>query len=166
MAGEIATLATFLDVRLAAEDAAAPRDLAAADTSPPPAVRAPGESGLAPAVLPPPREGDASPGNGRDLAAPTMPHRPAARPATEPLPQGTGSLMLRKGMTMVLEGRLRKKRSYSEPKSRPGDAERMQEKIDRWARSGTEEEVRAPEEPDQPASPKVWPPPLPSSNGD
>lgn len=161
MAGEIATLATFLDVRLAPEESYAPRE----------AAEAPGRSavdgtGLAPAVLPPSREPVDAPGNGRDLAAPTMPHRPPGRPSTEPLPQGTGSMMLRKGMTMVLEGRLRKKRGYSEPKSRPGDAERMQAKIDRWARSGIEEGDRTPEEQEPPASPTVWPPPLPSSSGD
>ena len=74
-------------------------------------------------------------------------------------------MMLRKGMTMVLEGRLRKKRGFTEPITRPEDAERMQEKIDRWARSGAGDEAHSPEE--EPAkSTKVWPPPLPSSSGD
>ena len=74
--------------------------------------------------------------------------------------------MLRKGMTMVLEGRLRKKRGYTEPITPPEDADRMQEKIDRWARSGSGEEGAADDEAKSAKSSNVWPPPLPSSSGE
>jgi len=74
-------------------------------------------------------------------------------------------MMLRKGMTMVLEGRLRKKRGFTEPITRPEDADRMQEKIDRWARSGAGEESHIPDE-ESAKSPKIWPPPLPSTSGE
>jgi hypothetical protein len=74
-------------------------------------------------------------------------------------------MMLRKGMTMVLEGRLRKKRGYTEPVSRPEDADRMQEKIDRWAKSGADDKVPPEETPSRNQASGAWPPPLPSSGG-
>ena len=163
MASELFSMATFLDIRLPPEDQPANFDVGAppAETS----SQAPAEAtGLAPAVLPRPPAA-AAPGNGRVAAPVPLPPR-TGRPATEPLPQQTGSMMLRKGMTMVLEGRLRKKRGYTEPISRPEDRERMQQKIDRWARSGSGDEGRS-EEGDKPdKSSKLWPPPLPSSNGE
>jgi CheY-like chemotaxis protein len=162
MASEIASLATFLDIHLPPED-----QLVNTATAAPPVELPRGQEGeaegLAPAVLPrPPAD---APGNGREAAHAPLPPR-TGRPATEPLPQQTGSMMLRKGMTMVLEGRLRKKRGYTEPVSRPEDAERMQKKIDRWARSGSGDEGHSDEESKPTDSPKVWPPPLPSSNGE
>ncbi|HMK08494.1 MAG TPA: response regulator [Anaerolineales bacterium] len=164
MAGEILTMATFLGVDLPPEEAPVPRGHAGGSGDAKPAPPA-GQAGLAPAVLPPPRTPAAAPGNGKELSTPTVPHRLGDKPSTEPLPQGTGSLMLRKGMTMVLEGRLRKKRPYGEPKSRPQDPDRLQEQIDRWARSGSAEAAPAEEEEDPSAKPStIWPPPLPSSN--
>jgi hypothetical protein len=64
---------------------------------------------------------------------------------------------------MVLEGRLRKKR-YSEPASRPEDPERMQQKIDRWARGASHEDEVQEAEQEPSNTPASWPPPLPSSN--
>jgi hypothetical protein len=73
--------------------------------------------------------------------------------------------MLRKGMTMVLEGRIQKKGGYGEPPSRPADPEKMQQQIDRWARSGgLEDEVPEGAEEDAGGSASAWPPPLPSSD--
>jgi CheY-like chemotaxis protein len=162
MASEIASLATFLDIHLPAEDQQVNTAAAAMPVEVPKGPEGE-EARLAPAVLPrPPAEG---PGNGREAALAPLPPR-TGRPATEPLPQQTGSMMLRKGMTMVLEGRLRKKRGYTEPVSRPEDAERMQKKIDRWARSGSGDEGHSDEEGKPTGSTKVWPPPLPSSNGE
>ena len=162
MASEIASLATFLDIHLPPEDQPAHSDAAvppAEASGRPPAE----ETGLAPAILP--RPPAAAPGNGREAAPAPLPPR-TGRPSTEPLPQQTGSMMLRKGMTMVLEGRLRKKRSYTEPISRPEDRERMQQKIDRWARSGSGDEGPSDEEDKPDKTSKLWPPPLPSSNGE
>ena len=162
MASELASLATFLDVHLPPEDL--PANSAAFPSIGAPGERPPQEAGLAPAVFPRPSAA-AAPGNGREAAPAPLPPR-TGPPPTEALPQQTGSMMLRKGMTMVLEGRLQKKRGYTEPISRPEDAERMQEKIDRWARSGAGDEGRG-EEDDLPASAAThWPPPLPSSNGE
>ena len=164
MASELFSMATFLDIHLPPEDQPANFDVAAPPheaSSKAPAV----ETGLAPAVLPPATPPAAEPGNGREAARLPLPPR-TGRPATEPLPQQTGSMMLRKGMTMVLEGRLRKKRGYTEPISRPEDRERMQQKIDRWARSGSGDEGRSEEEDKPDKTSKLWPPPLPSSNGE
>src|SRR3990172_306921 len=164
MASELFSMATFLGIQLPPEDQPANFDVAAPPgeaSSEAPAV----ETGLAPAVLPPATPPAAEPGNGREAARLPLPPR-TGRPATEPLPQQTGSMMLRKGMTMVLEGRLRKKRGYTEPISRPEDRERMQQKIDRWARSGSGEEGRSEEEDKPDKTSKLWPPPLPSSNGE
>jgi PAS domain-containing protein len=156
MASELASLATFLDIRLPEESAP---DLGA--SAPQPARATVDETGLAPAVIPPPATPAGPPGNGRE-ATPALPPR-AGRPPTEPLPERTGSQMLRKGMTMVLEGRLRKKR-YSEPASRPEDPERMQQKIDRWARGASHEDEVQEAEQEPSNTPASWPPPLPSSN--
>jgi CheY-like chemotaxis protein len=156
MGSEVASLVTFLDIHLPPEDQPANFDAAL------PPVEA---SNRPPAELPPARESAPPPGNGRDPSA--LPAMPKPRKgATDPLPQQTGSMMLRKGMTMVLEGRLRKKRGYTEPITRPEDTERMQQKIDRWARVGSGDENRSQDD-EKPATPgKIWPPPLPSSNGD
>jgi CheY-like chemotaxis protein len=162
MASELTSLATFLDIRLPDEHTA--EALHAGN----PSVRVPpADAGLAPAVIPPPSSAHETPGNGSDVVPDAAPAR-LGRPPTEPLPERTGSLMLRKGMTMVLEGRLRKKRSYGEPASRPADPERMQEKIDRWARagsaSGEDGEAEGEEKPNKTST--LWPPPLPSSSGE
>ena len=61
---------------------------------------------------------------------------------------------------------LRKKRGYTEPITRPEDRERMQQKIDRWARSGSGDEGPSDEEDKPDKTSKLWPPPLPSSNGE
>jgi CheY-like chemotaxis protein len=164
MGSEVASLVTFLDIHLPPEDQPANFDAAVppVETS----RRPPADgTGLAPAVLPPEAPPAGAPGNGREATPAPLPPR-TGRPSTDPLPQQTGSMMLRKGMTMVLEGRLRKKRGYTEPITRPEDAERMQQKIDRWARSGSGDESRSLDD-DKPAPPgKIWPPPLPSSNGE
>jgi plasmid stabilization system protein ParE len=163
MASELASLGTFLDIPLPPEDQPANFDAAV------PLVEASSQptadgTGLAPAAHAPAPPA-AEPGNGREAIPVPLPPR-AGRPASEPLPQQAGSMMLRKGMTMVLEGRLRKKRSNTEPITRPEDAERMQQKIDRWARSGSGEEVLDDEEEKTGKASSLWPPPLPSSNGE
>jgi CheY-like chemotaxis protein len=164
MGREIASLATFLDVVLPAESlgSPAPGPAPMPTTAAPPEVVevAPGptEDSLAPAVIPPAAKPAEAPGNGRDAQPPNH------ESAVEALPPGSGSQMLRKGMTMVLEGRLRKRRASGTLQTRPQDAERMQAKIDRWARSGApppeSEEGEA-----TPHAPTAWPPPLPSSSG-
>jgi hypothetical protein len=164
MGHEIASLATFLDVALPAESLGSPANGPAPipTTAPPPefvdAAPGPKENSLAPAVFPPAAKPAEVPGNGRDVPQTDHEH------AGEPLPHGSGSQMLRKGMTMVLEGRLRKRRASGALQTRPQDAERMQEKIDRWARAG-DTSPEADEGEATPSAPTAWPPPLPSSSG-
>jgi hypothetical protein len=160
MASEIASLATFLDIHLPPEDQQV-NTAAAAMPVEVPKDQEVEQAGLAPAVLP--RPPAAAPGNGREAAPAPLPRR-TGRPSTDPLPQQSGSMMLRKGMTMVLEGRLRKKRGYTEPISRPQDTDRLQEKIDRWARSGSDDQGPSDEEDKPDKTSKLWPPPLPSAN--
>jgi hypothetical protein len=157
MASELTSLATFLDIQLpderSEEKGGNGLPAAASRTSPEAA-------GLAPAVIPPATPASETPGNGHKPNPPR-----GGRPPTEPLPQRTGSQMLRKGMTMVLEGRIQKKGGYGEPPSRPADPEKMQQQIDRWARSGgLEGEVPEGAEEDAGGSASAWPPPLPSSD--
>jgi len=145
---ELTSLANLLDIDLPAE---APPGLAASDpVAATPAESAPEAADLAPAVIPG--------GNGRKDRP--VPERP---PEGNPLPAPTNSLMLRKGMTMVLEGRLRKRRGAGEAAARPEDADRLQQKIDRWARSAPEGEPEAPA-PDRRPPGNAWPPPLPSAD--
>jgi CheY-like chemotaxis protein len=167
MATEVNSLANLLDVELVHDGAPERPDLESVEG---PASKS---SELAPAVLPPPSKTQAEPpteefdpipedeerdeapegGNGQrgDAEAPSL------APTTGrkgPLPPPTGSLLLRKGMTMVLDGRIRRKKSRTEPLHSPEDADLMQEKIERWART-EESETKDP----------AWPPKLPSRDG-
>ena len=153
MASELMSMATFLDIHLPDEGALEEQEDPAAVAPAPVQAEAPSQ--------PPMDAAPAVPDNGRSVP----PVGRGRRPPTEPLPERTGSLMLRKGMTMVLEGQLRKKRAYGEPKTRPEEAERMQKKIDRWARSRGGPPEGEDEGEAQPNSPTAWPPPLPSSSG-
>jgi hypothetical protein len=164
MATEVASLANLLDVELM-HDEVADRAEPGPPGAPPTSVDE--ETGLARAVIPQRIEEPASetpvdaadatlesevevetPGNGRSsiAARPTIPARRAD------LPDQTGSLLLRKGMTMVLDGRIRRKRGQSERPPGPEAADRFQEKIERWARGEDED-----------GGPATWPPTLPSS---
>lgn len=156
MAHEVSSLASLLGLRSAgAEATAAPRRTNAPPSAPP--TSGP-EADLAPAVIPPRKP--AEPGNGSRQ----IPNPQAEPPVpAEPLPAASHSLMLRKGMTMVLEGRLRRKRSTADLAARPEEAQRMKEQIERWARSGEGEDPES--DADRPGlgGPSAWPPPLPSS---
>jgi hypothetical protein len=169
MAGEVASLANLLDVELLPEagEASPPEEADEGATKILPPSTSDDELALASAVLPPePVERMAAPGNGKDLMPYPSTSEPIPASVESQLPN-TGSLLLRKGMSMVLEGRIKRKKPSAEPAPSPEDAERMQQKIERWARSGasagepSEDELEAA---DQPTPPSVWPPPLPSSN--
>ena len=120
---------------------------------------------LVPAVLPSEDvEAAADNGNGQDLHAEEPAPEPALAPVEAQLPN-TGSLLLRKGMSMVLEGRIKRKKPVPDSAASPEEAERMQQKIERWARAGAESSDEADEASSQPRPSSVWPPPLPSTNG-
>jgi CheY-like chemotaxis protein len=160
MEGEVGSLGTILDVQLPPEE----RSLEPEAVDPPvePAREEPRPAAVS---LPPEAPEAVGPSNGREPHHVPLPPRTGSLKA-EPLPQPGGSMMLRKGMTMVLEGRLRKRRSYSEPVSRPEDPDRMQAKIDRWAREGSAEDEPRDDSEERPAKTStLWPPPLPSSSG-
>ena len=170
MAVEVSSLANLLDVELLPEVGAAspPEGPEEGATRILPPSTPDDELALASAVLPTePVEMMAAPGNGRDLVPYPSTPEPVPESVEAQLPN-TGSLLLRKGMSMVLEGRIKRKKPSAEPAPSPEDAERMQQKIERWARSGasageaSEDDL---ESADEPAAPSVWPPPLPSSNG-
>ena len=170
MAGEVASLANLLDVELLPEGAAVspPEEVDEGATRILPSPTSEDEIDLAPAILPPESvESLAAPGNGKDLMP--LPSTPEPEPASiESQLPNTGSLLLRKGMSMVLEGRIKRKKPSAEPAPSPEDAERMQQKIERWARSGAPAGEPSGDElelADQTRPPSVWPPPLPSSNG-
>jgi CheY-like chemotaxis protein len=154
MAQEVASLASLLGVRLAKDSTAEDRS---GTLPPPPAGQSAGVQALAPAVIPPRREAGGGQAR-RETSAPPM--EPLTVEAA--LPRSSKSLLLRKGMTMVLEGRLHKKSQTAELAARPEDAQRMKEQIERWARSGEEPAEGTPEEP-SPGGQAAWPPPLPSS---
>jgi hypothetical protein len=170
MAGEVASLANLLDVELLPEGGSIPApeepDEGATKILPPSTLD--DEIALAPAALPPEMaESLASPGNGKDLIPYPATGEPVPASAEAQLPD-SGSLLLRKGMSMVLEGRIKRKKPSAEPAPSPEDAERMQQKIERWARSGAAAGESSGDElelAEQPRPPSVWPPPLPSSNG-
>ncbi len=170
MAAEVSSLANLLDVELASEvgQGSPPEESAEGATRILPPSTSEEETALAPAVFQQePMEEPTTPGNGKGL----VPHTPLLAPAVvsveDQLPN-TGSLLLRKGMSMVLEGRIKRKKPSAEPAPSPEDAEQMQQKIERWALSGAAGEPSEDdlETVDQPRQASSWPPPLPSSNGE
>ena len=173
MAGEVSSLGSLLDVELIAEvGLASPAHEAeegATKILPPSALEEPepDEVALVPAALPPqPAEMQATPGNGKASVTQEPISEPAPAPVEDQLPN-TGSLLLRKGMSMVLEGRIKRKKPVADSAASPEEAERMQQKIERWARAGAAADETSGEDidvPEHPRPPSVWPPPLPSSN--
>ena len=168
MAVEVSSLASLLDVELIAEAGPASpgqeTDEGATKILPPPTSDESevDEMGFTPGVLlPEALETHAAPGNGDSTAQ--MPVEPATAPVEDQLPN-TGSLLLRKGMSMVLEGRIKRKKPVADTAASPEEAELMQQKIERWARSVTPGEPSDDlvAEAGQPRPSSVWPPPLPS----
>lgn len=174
MATEVASLANLLDVELVHDDGPdrdkPQRVFEEAESAGEPLAEAPeDDTGLARAVIPPRPEpfepdrepsepvleastaGAPKPGNGKDAPRELERRRPPSAPDA-PGQQKTGSLLLRKGMTMVLEGQIRRKRPRTEPLPSPAATNAFQEKIERWAR-GEEDD----------GGPANWPPTLPSS---
>jgi hypothetical protein len=175
MATEVASLANLLDVELVHEDGPEKEGRHQPPASHPapdaPSHQVPeDETGLARAVIPPRIEtqdsaetppepvleastrSEPKPGNGKDRDPGVERRRSAS--AGAPVPERSGSTLLRKGMTMVLEGQIRRKRPPTEPLPSPEEANAFQEKIERWARGEDEE-----------GGPATWPPTLPSSGG-
>ncbi len=156
MAHEVTSLATLLGLRLAAPEEASTSPVA--PVSAPAPIRSGPEADLAPAVIPPRRPAEDGNGTRQAPAPEPEPGRP-----DEPMPSASHSLMLRKGMTMVLEGRLRRKRTTADLGARPEEAERMKDQIERWARAGEGENPGPDPGGQEQAEQAVWPPPLPSS---
>jgi hypothetical protein len=172
MAVEVSSLASLLDVELAGESepspiAQEPEEGATRILLPSELDESDGqEMELTPAAQPLEiMEIPAANGNGKELQLAEPVPGPALAPVEAQLPN-TGSLLLRKGMSMVLEGRIKRKKPVADSAASPEEAALMQQKIERWARAGAEAQEESGESSSQPHPSSVWPPPLPSSNGE